>query len=553
MHLAAEKGKTVRLRQLLKAGNDINATDGKGSTPLFLACYNGHVEAVDFLIESKAKIELSGSNPRTPIMAAAQEGHLEVVKSLIAAKAQLNKLNREYLLPLHSACSRQSGHAIVAAMLAAGAKPNVKGSHSSPLRVALRFSAVESAKLLIEAKADVVESEADMSPLSFTAFNHLPEMAKLLIDSKAPVEGRESRRGPVVELAVTQGEPDVLELLLANGADITKGTSDDKTTLLHMSTFDPSELETLTHGLKNVDIDDPETKGKFGSSTDYLRVMEQLLLHKADVNARGEPDNITPLMSASVSRSAHGAAAVAMLVKYGANINAVDATGKTALVYACQMSSTIVVDALLKAKADPSACDKDTICPLMVAVQENNVGICKKLLESAADVNYTVKEHTVLDFAELCNQNTNPQIINLLKKHGGEMWPDLIQKKSPLLQAAMRGNIFMVNGLLGSASAEEKEYLLVLASGNGVLPLVKLLLSAGVPAACYRGGATPLAIAASNNRLEIVKMLLDAKADITKVCGDGMTALQGAAAKKHKEVVVAILTHANELKKNSKK
>ena len=51
---AAEAGNLEAINQILNGGNvDVNAANDHGSTPLFLACQNGHDGAVRLLLESR--------------------------------------------------------------------------------------------------------------------------------------------------------------------------------------------------------------------------------------------------------------------------------------------------------------------------------------------------------------------------------------------------------------------------------------------------------------------------------------------------------------------
>ena len=59
MHYATNPGKLVSLRYLVGVGANVNVENRSGFTPLFLACRHGEVDAVKFLIKSKASVQIA--------------------------------------------------------------------------------------------------------------------------------------------------------------------------------------------------------------------------------------------------------------------------------------------------------------------------------------------------------------------------------------------------------------------------------------------------------------------------------------------------------------
>lgn len=61
---------------------DVDATNTKRETLLYLAAANGHSEIVKYLLERGAEPKIRNSNGQTALMAAARGGHLDVIKLL---------------------------------------------------------------------------------------------------------------------------------------------------------------------------------------------------------------------------------------------------------------------------------------------------------------------------------------------------------------------------------------------------------------------------------------------------------------------------------------
>lgn len=118
--------------KLVYATVDINKRDKK-KTPLTAACYNGHENIVQLLLESGADVNLHDVS-YVPLTAACKYGHLSVVKLLINANADVNK-NYRWNTPLRTACSE--GHlGIVEELIRANANINQTDVTKTPLGIA---------------------------------------------------------------------------------------------------------------------------------------------------------------------------------------------------------------------------------------------------------------------------------------------------------------------------------------------------------------------------------------------------------------------------------
>lgn len=74
------------------------------------------------------------------------------------------------------------------------------------------------------------------------------------------------------------------------------------------------------------------------------------------------------------------------LISRGADINAQDKDGRTALMYASQNGQAGIVRMLVEAKADVNARDKDGATALMFAAESNSLDVVQCLIANNADV-----------------------------------------------------------------------------------------------------------------------------------------------------------------------
>lgn len=90
---AAKDNDVATLRALRDGGADLDARDPRGYSPLMLAAYAGHVEALDWLIAEGADPNTTDHAGNTPLMGAAFKGNIAVVERLLAAGAFRNLRN----------------------------------------------------------------------------------------------------------------------------------------------------------------------------------------------------------------------------------------------------------------------------------------------------------------------------------------------------------------------------------------------------------------------------------------------------------------------------
>jgi ankyrin repeat protein len=192
LHAAAARGDIADIEKRIKAGENKEATDARGRTPLHVAAFQKKHDAARVLMKLGAdpnKLEVDrydiitiasvandvpmlkiaiegGGNPKaitsrydgTALIAAAHLGHAEVVRVLIAAKAPLdhvNILNWTALIESIVLGNGGKNHTdTLRALVDAGANLNIPdGSGSTPLKLARNRGYTEMTAILEKAGA----------------------------------------------------------------------------------------------------------------------------------------------------------------------------------------------------------------------------------------------------------------------------------------------------------------------------------------------------------------------------------------------------------------
>ena len=144
---------------LVRAGANVKVANRYGVTPLSLACTNGNDAMVGMLLKAGADANAALPGGETPLMTAARTGALAAVKTLLSHGATVDsKDDRRGQTALMWAAAE--GHAdVVQALIDAGADYRIRlASGFTPLLFAVREGRIDVVRVLLKAGADVNET-----------------------------------------------------------------------------------------------------------------------------------------------------------------------------------------------------------------------------------------------------------------------------------------------------------------------------------------------------------------------------------------------------------
>lgn len=352
LHQAAQRNHVEIAQLLIGAGADVDAADHYGVTPLALACLNGGAALVERLLQAGADPDAAQANGETALMTCARTGLPEAVAPLLARGADVNAAEaaggQTALM-----WAAWEGHAAVARLLLAhGADVDARTATGyTALLLAAREGRRATTEALLAAGADVDAAAEDGTTALVVAVirRHLA-YAEFLLD-----QGADPDLGPgFTPLHWAAGKWDTELNDLSNG--VAEGNqwsafgglrAADRLRAVRLLITHGADPNARTQRTPGFGIQVKGHLGRMQGATPFLiaakandvAVMRALLAHGADPLIP-TADGTTPLMVAAgvghapgITRSAEDEAlrAVALCLELGADVNAVNAAGDSAL------------------------------------------------------------------------------------------------------------------------------------------------------------------------------------------------------------------------------
>jgi uncharacterized protein len=332
-HRAAAAGDAACLKLLLDAGAPLE--DDRGSDNLlYLASKKGSEKTVDLLLSRGAKPNLRQDSDNAPLRAAIKAGSAACVELLLKAGADpMNEAYEKGKKITDEACAQQAGGEIEKLVCAAARKFH--------LPRAAKAGEVALVKTLLDEgiPVDLVDRYGKTALLN-AAENAQVESARLLIAHKANINFVAATGDPAMLFGALRKvdwdspapNPDLVDLLLASGADPNCRHPDSRRTALAVAVEDEA-VEMAARLLKHKA--DPnlgwgDDNGKplaLAVSLNTPEMVKLLMEHKADPNQGWGEDDRTPLFQAVAMKSPE---IVKLLIDNGASVLRQDKKGGTA-------------------------------------------------------------------------------------------------------------------------------------------------------------------------------------------------------------------------------
>jgi ankyrin len=449
LHAAVYSDRLEIADALLRAGANAGAADRYGITPLYLAAVNGNALMIRRLLDAGVDPNAADPGGETPLMTAARTGAPAALRSLLERGAIVDVKEPEFGQTALMIAVRENHDAAVQILLEAGASPNAqtrkgptpafvppcKGTGCGSEGVGINRGGLPD-------RGRRAEVKGGMTPLLYAARDGYASVARRLIDAGADLELGDANSIRPLLMSLINNNLDVARLLLSRGANVNADDFWGRTPLW-------AAVEYRNLDMNNNDQDSPTDNGV--DRAPILVMIKELIDAGANVNARTRElfpvrrwlyslndvswvdfTGQTPFLRAALSADT---ATMRLLVERGADPNLPTLAGTTPLMAAAGVNWVVAqtytesvqarleaVKLCLELGADVNATNSMGLTALLGAVNRGSNDIIELLVQRGARLDIQDKEgRTPLRWAEgvflaAVGAERKPATIELLER-----------------------------------------------------------------------------------------------------------------------------------------
>lgn len=247
----------AQVKSAVEAGNSPTEIDSDGYFPLYRALQAGTtIEVVDYLLDQGTSVNEVGYDNLSPLMLAARFNDVELVRHMLTKNVDLEFQDDSWRDALGFACLLQTDPAVFEVLMEVGMDPKVRDIHgrncalsaaylnpkvetieyiatidditavdnngnNAFMQASFRNPSLDVVKAMMEVSTDpqLVNKDGDNALLLSAIRQKDTEIHQFLLDSGFEIDGQNNDGMTALHIAAAQNTPDVVEKLLASGAD----------------------------------------------------------------------------------------------------------------------------------------------------------------------------------------------------------------------------------------------------------------------------------------------------------------------------------------------
>lgn len=560
LHFAAMTGNKKAVETLIKSGAELELTDVRNETALHKACEYNHIDIVEELLNNGANIQAeSAHNKLTPLHLASTHGHHKIVEMLLQKGADPNCATSRST-PLYLASI--GGHKECVRLLLE-ANTDTDLDEITPLTLAAAYGHEEIISLFLDKGVALVGK--NRAAFFETVLNGFENITKLLLEKGgADVNDKDVNGRTVLHLAAQEGHCSIVRLLLKHGAELEVVDENGDTPLLLATANNRiGTIKLLLENGANADA----FNSKLGYKALYLIAIQgNLEAAKLFCNRAGtsEQDLNVALSLATFCNS--NAETVSLLMDCGANVGAFikltpsAGVAFTPLHFAIRHNSHEIVKTFLKAGAPIDVTNAlinpdGSFCPVKESalVMASALGHCetvrvllercKEFVNIPDDVNQTPLHYAV--------QKGHKDVVQLLLENGAKSEVFTLRTAVVWNHADVAEVLLRYRNDLIVLDEELETPAINVAAAKGYLDVVEVLLHYGARIEYSPGEKyySPLHMACVLGKTEVVRFLLQKGANVDVLCKINQTPLQYGVNKGREDVVKILLEYGADITK----
>ena len=586
--MACEKGSMDYITALIEAGADPNSTDVNGETYLHHSVRGGcSKEVLHIINDHGAHVNATNNKNQTALMLGTMQKNKDCINVLLKAGSNPNITDVDGNTCLQSLVVHECNIAILQAIIDHDAHVNAtnKRGHSALMMASVKGN-IDAVNVLLKAGADPDITDANGNTCIHLSMYEVwkRKVLQTLIDHGANVNATDKDCQTALVVASDKGNTDAINVLLTAGADPNIADANGNTCLhfavhqgcnkevvqmiidhgAHVNIANKNGLTALMIACERGNIDVINVLLEAGSDPDItdasgntclqcsvlqgcsIEVLQTIIDHGAQVNATNK-NGQTALMMASDCGYLNG---INMLLRAGADPNVINANGSTCLHFASRHgSSKEALQTIIDHGVNVNATNKKGHTALMMASEFGHLNGIHVLLKAGAQPNITdVYGNTCLHFPVI--QGRRIEVLEAIIDHGVDVNASTKKGQTALMIATEKGNIDAINVLKAGADPN-----ITNADGNTCLHLsilhgcrkevVQMIIDHGAHVnATNKNGLTALMIASCRGNVDGVNALLKTGANHYITDADGNTCLHySISGKWRREVLEMIIDH----------
>ena len=318
-----------------------------------------------------------------------------------------------------------------------------------------------------------------------------------------------------LHIAASTGNLDLVTYLIRNGASISPGDDHGKLPL-HYAVMSGSTAVVRAMLAKGADTQAQDDEGRFPRDfSDPISLMHWILRHGANLEAQDDFGNTALHHFAKEGDFS----AVTALLDQRADIEAIEEKGFTPLLRAAGAGQADVVALLIERGANVNYNNGAGATPLSYAVYRGHVAVSEQLLDAGANIN-ELDEDTPSPLTMACQSKLSDAAIMLLRR-GAEPNIRASHDHIPLHVAARYNLISLVQAILerggdvNNRATDTDSTALAEACRHGHIEAARLLLEHGADTElCDEKRCTPLWEAVHHGHSDTVELLVGAGANV---------------------------------------